>query len=57
MLPAQLFFWSHFYNAAVKPATNLSGRPVGPCRKPVQPLTPEEQRGLLRALQPLGIGH
>ncbi len=57
MLPAQLFFWSHFYNAAVKAATNLSGRPVGPCRKPVQPLTPEEHRDLLRALQPLGIGH
>ncbi len=56
LLPAQLFFWSHFYNAAVKAATNLSGRPVGPCRKPVQPLTPEEQRGLLRALAPLGIG-
>jgi 4-hydroxy-tetrahydrodipicolinate synthase len=56
MLPAQLFFWSHFYNAAVKAATNLSGRPVGPCRKPVQPLTPDEQRGLLQALAPLGIG-
>ena len=56
MLPAQLFFWSHFYTASVKAATNLSGRPVGPCRKPVQPLTPDEQRGLLRALEPLGIG-
>lgn len=56
MLPAQLFFWSHFYNAAVKAATNLSGRQVGPCRRPVQPLTPEEHRGLLQALAPLGIG-
>ena len=56
MLPAQLFFWTHFYNAAVKQATNLSGRPVGPCRKPVQPLTAEEEIGLLRALEPLGIG-
>ena len=56
LLPAQLFFWSHFYTAAVKAATNLSGRPVGPCRKPVQPLTPDEQQGLLQALAPLGIG-
>ena len=56
MLPAQLFFWTHFYNAAVKQATNLSGRRVGPCRKPVQPLTSEETDGLLQALAPLGIG-
>jgi 4-hydroxy-tetrahydrodipicolinate synthase len=56
MLPSQLFFWSHFYNAAVKQATNLSGRPVGPCRSPVRPLTEEERSGLLEALSPLGIG-
>jgi 4-hydroxy-tetrahydrodipicolinate synthase len=56
MLPAQLFFWTHFYNAAVKQATNLSGRRVGPCRKPVQPLTAEERNDLIRALEPLGIG-
>ena len=42
MLPAQLFFWSHVYNVAVKAATNLSGRKVGPCRKPQLPLTAEE---------------
>jgi 4-hydroxy-tetrahydrodipicolinate synthase len=56
MVPSQLFFWSHFYNAAVKQATNLSGRPVGPCRSPVRPLTEEERSGLLEALSPLGIG-
>lgn len=56
LLPAQLFFWSHFYNAAVKQATNLSGRPVGPCRSPVRPLTEEESSALLQALAPLGIG-
>jgi len=56
LLPSQLFFWSHFYNAAVKEATNLSGRPVGPCRNPVRPLTEEEKPGLLAALAPLGIG-
>lgn len=56
MLPAQLFFWSHFYNAAVKESTNLSGRRVGPCRKPVQSLTAAEKEGLVKALAPLGIG-
>ena len=55
MFPAQLFFWTHVYNAAVKAAANLSGRPVGPCRKPVQPLTEAEMRGLKAALEPLGI--
>jgi 4-hydroxy-tetrahydrodipicolinate synthase len=55
MLPAQLFFWSHYYNAGVKEATNLSGRSVGPCRRPVQPLTREEKQDLLTALAPLGI--
>ena len=56
MVPAQLFFWSHFYNAAVKEATNISGRHVGPCRLPVQPLTEVEKQGLLEALASLGIG-
>jgi len=55
MLPAQLFFWSHSYNAAVKAATNLSGRKVGPTRKPQQPLSPEEMAELKEALRPLGI--
>jgi 4-hydroxy-tetrahydrodipicolinate synthase len=56
LLPAQLFFWSHFYNAAVKQATNLSGRPVGPCRDPIRPLTEAAHSGLSEALSPLGIG-
>jgi 4-hydroxy-tetrahydrodipicolinate synthase len=55
LVPAQLFFWSHIYNAAVKQATNLSGRPVGPCRDPVRPLTEDQQSGLSEALSPLGI--
>lgn len=55
MLPAQLFFWTHIYNAGVKAATNLSGRNVGPCREPVQPLTKTEMKDLKRALKPLGI--
>ena len=55
MLPSNLFFWNHVYNAAVKAATNLSGRKVGPCRKPVQPLTEVELKELKKALEPLGI--
>lgn len=55
MFPANLFFWTHVYNAAVKAATNLSGRPVGPCRAPVRPLTEEEMVDLKACLKPLGI--
>jgi 4-hydroxy-tetrahydrodipicolinate synthase len=55
MFPANHFFWTHVYNASVKAATNLSGRRVGPCRKPVQPLTDSEMSELREALKPLGI--
>lgn len=55
MLPANIFFWTHVYNSAVKAATNLSGIEVGPCRYPVQPLTDEEMRELKKCLEPLGI--
>ena len=55
MFPSNLFFWTHVYNASVKAATNLSGRPVGPCRKPVRPLTPEQMAELKERLKPLGI--
>jgi len=55
MFPANHFFWTHVYNASVKAATNLSGRRVGPCRKPVQPLTDSEMSELREALKSLGI--
>jgi len=55
MFPANYFFWTHVYNASVKAATNLSGRRVGPCRKPVQPLTDSEMSELREALKYLGI--
>ena len=55
MFPANLFFWTHVYNASVKAATNLSGRKVGPCRKPVQPLTDREMIELKKVLQLLPI--
>jgi len=55
MFPSNLFFWTHVYNAAVKAATNLSGRKVGPCRKPLLPLTESETAELKEALKPLGM--
>ncbi len=55
MFPANLFFWTHVYNAAVKAATNLSGRPVGPCRTPVRPLNDDEMAKLKTCLKPLGF--
>jgi 4-hydroxy-tetrahydrodipicolinate synthase len=55
MFPANLYFWTHVYNPAVKAATNLSGRKVGPCRKPAQPLTETEMAELKKCLKPLGI--
>ncbi len=55
MFPTNLFFWTHVYNVAVKAATNLSGRRVGPCRKPLQPLADSEMRELQEAMGPLGI--
>jgi 4-hydroxy-tetrahydrodipicolinate synthase len=54
MFPTNAFFWTHVYNAAVKAATNLSGRPVGPCRKPVRLLTDAEMADLKQAMRPLG---
>ncbi len=53
MLPLQLFLWEHVYNAAAKAATNLSGRPVGPCRLPVQPLDDTAMAALEAALASL----
>ncbi|MFC4296426.1 MAG: dihydrodipicolinate synthase family protein [Castellaniella sp.] len=53
MLPANLFFWNHPYNPAVKAATNLLVNKVGACRQPVQPLSDADLRELDVALQPL----
>jgi 4-hydroxy-tetrahydrodipicolinate synthase len=53
MLPAQLFFWTHDYNASIKAATNLCGRKIGECRKPQQPLKESDMALLRNALDPL----
>ncbi|MEM9204176.1 MAG: dihydrodipicolinate synthase family protein [Actinomycetota bacterium] len=57
MLPANMFFWENNvdaeYNSAVKTATNLVGRPVGPCRRPVMPMTRQGRVALQTALSTL----
>ena len=57
MLPANLFFWDNAvgaeYNAAVKTAANMVGRPIGPCRRPVMPMTQQGRVALTAALSTL----
>ncbi len=61
MLPANLFFWENNvdaeYNSAVKTATNMVGRTVGPCRRPVMPMTRQGRLALQAALSPLPHNH
>jgi 4-hydroxy-tetrahydrodipicolinate synthase len=54
ILPAQIFYWTHDYNASVKAATNLLGGNVGICRKPALPLSEFELAELKSALTLLG---
>jgi 4-hydroxy-tetrahydrodipicolinate synthase len=46
--PLNTLLWRVPFNPGVKAATNLSGRPVGECRRPVLPLT-SEQTALVEA--------
>jgi 4-hydroxy-tetrahydrodipicolinate synthase len=53
ILPAQIFFWTHDYNSAVKAAVNLRGGDIGICRKPAQPLPEADLADLKHALSSL----
>jgi len=55
MFPANMFFWSHVYNSSVKTATNLVGRKIGECRKPVLPLNDSDLAELKDTLKPFGV--
>jgi 4-hydroxy-tetrahydrodipicolinate synthase len=59
MLPANMFFWENNvdaeYNSAVKTATNMVGRSVGPCRRPVLPMTRQGRLALQTALSTLPV--
>ena len=59
MLPTNMFFWENNvdaeYNSAVKTATNMVGRTVGPCRRPVLPMTRQGRLALQTALSTLPV--
>ncbi len=53
MAPANIHFWSNAYIPTIKAATNMMGFDVGPCRQPIQPLTPAQEDSLRQVLAPL----
>lgn len=50
---ASRFFWTHPFNTAIKAATNMTGRQVGPVRKPVLPLSAEDMKALELVMEPV----
>jgi 4-hydroxy-tetrahydrodipicolinate synthase len=50
MAPANIYFWSHSYNEAVKTATNIRGFAVGSPRRPNRALTGDDLAELNSAL-------
>jgi 4-hydroxy-tetrahydrodipicolinate synthase len=53
MQPLNRLLWSLPFNSVAKAATNLSGRKVGDCRRPVPPLTAEQMAAVKEAMAPL----
>ena len=53
MQPLNRVLWSLPFNPVAKAATNLSGRQVGECRRPVLPLTAEQMAAVEAAMVPL----
>lgn len=51
MQPLNIFLWTNPFNPAAKAASNLSGRPVGECRRPVLPLSAEQKEVLEEAMR------
>ncbi len=59
MLPTNHFFWTHAFNPCIKAASDFMGHRVGPCRKPVQPLSNDVRAALEATLVGLtddGVG-
>jgi dihydrodipicolinate synthase/N-acetylneuraminate lyase len=54
MFPANLFFIQNNYVPAVKTAANMAGFNVGPCRKPLMPLSKDKIAELRSVLASLG---
>jgi 4-hydroxy-tetrahydrodipicolinate synthase len=53
MQPLNIVLWTAPFNPVAKAASNLSGRPVGECRRPVPPLTAEEMAAVKKAMAAL----
>ncbi len=54
MQPLNLLHWTLPFNPVAKAASNVSGRPVGECRRPVLPLSDAELAAVREAMSPLG---
>ena len=52
--PLNTLLWSLPFNPVAKAAANLSGRPVGECRRPALPLTPSEMAQVEQAMAAVG---
>jgi 4-hydroxy-tetrahydrodipicolinate synthase len=53
--PARLSLALSTHPGGVKAALALLGRPLGPCRSPIAPLSPERQEKMRKALQQAGL--
>jgi len=53
MQPFNMFLWTNPFNPTAKEASNLAGRPVGECRRPVLPLSNDQKAALMEAMRPL----
>ena len=56
MQPLNMFLWTYPFNPAAKEASNISGRPVGECRRPVLPLSEPQKAALKEAMSLLMSG-
>ena len=54
MQPLNLLLWTLPFNPVAKEASNIAGRPVGECRRPVLPLSDAEVAAVREAMSSLG---
>ncbi len=54
MQPLNLLLWTLPFNPVAKEASNIAGRPVGQCRRPVLPLSDAEMAAVREAMSSLG---
>ncbi len=53
MVPSIIWMWSNDYIPAMKVATRLRGFEGGPVRRPLRPISAEDEKALAAALEPL----